>query len=134
MTPQRRVLIVDDDQLVRATTRAMLESADLLVLEAADGPEGLALAAEHQPDAIILDLMMPGIDGYETCEGLKAHPVTKDIPVIICTASGELSMTRRAYAAGAVACIPKPVRGASLLATLDAALKVATRRESAECS
>lgn len=127
MMPRRRVLIVDDDRLLRVATRAMLEAADLQVFEAADGPEGLALAAEQQPDAILLDLMMPGIDGYETCQGLKAHPLTRDIPVIIYTANYDVGLTHRAYAVGAVACIPKPSRDTSLLATLHAALAT-TRR------
>ncbi len=123
-----RVLIVDDDHVVRRMAREILEIAEYEVLEAADGMDGLDKAAQSRPAVILLDLMMPGIDGYETCRGLKDNPATRDIPVIFVTASGEPALNRLAYAAGAVACIPKPFRREALIATIAVALQQAQRR------
>jgi len=123
-----RVLIIDDDPILRHMVRSILELAEYEAFEAVDGPDGLAQAARRDPDIILLDLMMPGMDGYETCRGLKADPTTTDIPVIFVTASADPTLNRRAYAAGAVACIPKPFRREALLATIDLARKQALRR------
>jgi len=123
-----RVLIIDDDPILRHMVRSFLELAAYEALEAGDGPDGLAQAAHRHPDIILLDLMMPGMDGYETCRGLKGNPTTAAIPVIFVTASADPTLNRRAYAAGAVACIPKPFRREALLATIDLARKQARRR------
>lgn len=116
----RTALVIDDAPEVQALVRTVLESGGYTVVAATDGPKGVALAAAHPPDVILLDLMMPGIDGYETCQRLKADPRTRALPVIFLTASPDMSLNRRAYALGAVACIPKPFRPTSLLATFAA--------------
>ena len=122
-----RVLIIDDDAILRHMVRSILELAACEVLEAMDGPDGLAQATHGHLDVILLDLMMPGMDGYETCRRLKTDPTTADIPVIFVTASADPALNRRAYAAGAVACIPKPFRREALLATINLARKQAHR-------
>lgn len=122
---RERVLIIDDDAILRHMVRSILELAEYEALEAVDGPDALAQATHGHPDVILLDLMMPGMDGYETCRGLKADPATADIPVIFVTASADPALNRRAYAAGAIACIPKPFRREALLATVELARKQA---------
>jgi CheY-like chemotaxis protein len=83
----KRILIVDDEEDVREIARLALEmTTDWEILLAASGPEALTLAAGRSPDVILLDMMMPGMDGRETLARLKADPVTAGIPVILVTA------------------------------------------------
>ncbi|WP_299052931.1 response regulator [uncultured Nocardioides sp.] len=82
-----RVLVVDDDDDIRFLITIALETtAGWEVVVATGGAEAVALAAERQPDAILLDLMMPGMDGLATTEALRAQPSTAQIPVILLTA------------------------------------------------
>ncbi len=118
----KRVLIVDDDPLIRRQVRDVLTATDYEVSEGVDGPDGLRKAKSEHPHVILLDLTMPGIDGYEVCRSLKRAPETQDIPVIILTASEDLKLNRLAYAAGALACITKPFRRMPLLGVIGAAL------------
>jgi len=124
---KRKLLIVDDDMVVRKVVRNMMESAGFLVQDAVDGPNGLTQAEAFHPDVILLDLMMPGIDGYEVCRRLKANPLTKTIPVVFLTTSPDLSLNRLAYEAGALACVTKPFRRESLIASLEVVLDQAAR-------
>ena len=124
-----RILVVDDDRLIRQMVRDLLEIADFAVGEAVDGADGLVQAAAFHPDVILLDLMMPDIDGYAVCRSLKADPITHAIPVILLTASANLDLDRHAYAAGAVACLTKPFRREALLAVLNTTLQGLAHRE-----
>ncbi len=126
--PTAHILVVDDDRWVRQTVRDLLAPADIAVTEAGDGGMALAQAAALQPDVILLDLMMPGLDGYTVCHRLQANPATRMIPVIVLTASADLSLNRRAYAAGAVACLTKPFRRGALVAVIQTALQGVARR------
>jgi CheY-like chemotaxis protein len=83
----RKILVIDDEETSRYVVRSMLSRTPLEVVEAADGAEGLAAAAREKPAVILLDLVMPEMDGFEVLERLKADPATRDIPVIINTAS-----------------------------------------------
>jgi CheY-like chemotaxis protein len=127
--PMRRILVVDDDRLIRQMVRDLLEIADFVVGEAVDGADALAQAAAFRPDVILLDLMMPDMDGYAVCRSLKADPITQPIPVIVLTASANLDLNRQAYAAGAAACLTKPFRREALLTVLGQALQGLTHRE-----
>ena len=80
------VLIVDDEKLILISTRIVLESVGYGAITAANGEEAISLAQERRPGLILLDIMMPGIDGWETLSRLKDAAETKDIPVIIFTA------------------------------------------------
>ena len=126
--PAVRILVVDDDRLLRQMVRDFLEVAGFAVAEAVDGPDGFAQATTGLPDLILLDLMMPGMDGYTVCHRLKANPATRDLPVIFLTASPDLSLNRQAYAAGAVACLTKPFRREALVAVVNTTLQGVTRR------
>ncbi len=113
-----RVLIIDDDVIMRVAVRKILEADGYEVFEGVDGPDGLRQAAVQRPDVIILDLAMPGMDGYAVCRTLKAQARTSAIPVIFMTASTDRLLNQQAYAAGASACLPKPFRREGLLATV----------------
>lgn len=104
-----RILVVDDDAKNRLLLRELIEARGDQVLEAEDGQTALALAAEHLPDAIVLDIMMPGMDGFEVCRRLKENRDTVHIPVLIVTALTEREDRLRGIDAGANDFISKPV-------------------------
>ena len=86
----KRILIIDDDKDIREATQICLEIlGEWEVISAASGKEGLVTAAAEQPDAILLDVMMPDMDGLTTFERLQDNPVTKNIPVILLTAKAQ---------------------------------------------
>jgi CheY-like chemotaxis protein len=118
----RRVLVIDDDAQVRALVAAILESEGYEVRGATGGVEGLALADTDPPDVVLLDLQMPGMNGYEVCRVLRQGPKTRQIPVVMVTVSDDPHLNREAYAAGAQACMPKPFRKEGLIAVIEAAL------------
>ncbi len=119
---RKRVLIVEDDVFQRTVTRNALQAAGYEVAEAADGTEGLAKAESLRPDVILLDVVMPGPDGYDVCQQLKANPSTTHIPVIFTTAVENLVLSRLAVQAGAAVCIAKPLRPDALAAAIEAVL------------
>ncbi|MHC5062694.1 MAG: response regulator transcription factor [Planctomycetota bacterium] len=83
---ERKVLIIEDEKLIIVSTQMVLEASGFQVESAVNGEEGIASAKDLRPDLILLDIMMPGIDGWETLTRLKRDPETSDIPVIIFTA------------------------------------------------
>ncbi len=120
--PARRILIVDDDESFRHTIQEGLRFEGYEVCEAGDGPEAMGQAEALHPDAILMDVRMPGIDGYETCRGLKANASTQAIPVIFLTAVTDHTLNSLAYAAGGIACIMKPCRLETLTGVIEAAI------------
>lgn len=84
--PKGNILIVEDDHQTVKLIKFILEKDDYSTISAKDGEEGLQMARERKPDLIVLDLMLPGMDGYRVCEILKANPNTKEIPIIVLTA------------------------------------------------
>jgi two-component system, cell cycle response regulator DivK len=112
----KRILVVEDQQDNRQILRDLLTSADFEVIEAEDGEAGLAAAAAHKPDLILMDVQLPGIDGYETTRRLKADAVLRDIPVIAVTAHALSGAEQEARAAGCDAYMPKPISPRQLLA------------------
>ena len=127
-----RILVVDDDQLIRQLVRDLLEIAEFAVSEAVDGADGLAQAAALRPDLILLDLMMPDMDGYTVCRTLKAEPATRAIPVIFLTASSDPNLNSQAYAAGAAACLTKPFRREALVAVINTMVQSVPRKRKGE--
>lgn len=125
---KKRVLIVDDEVESRTLIREFLDMPGYELAEAADGIECLAKAEDLHPDVILLDVRMPGLDGYEVCQGLKENPETTHIPVIFVTAVEDAALNRLAYQAGAAACITKPFRREALVAVIEAALANAERQ------
>ncbi len=103
-----RVLIVDDEPDLRSVLRFGLEAERFEVLEAADGEEGLRLACDQVPDLIVLDLMLPRMDGYKVCRALKFDDRYRRIPVIILSARQGETDRRLALDLGADAYLTKP--------------------------
>ena len=131
-----RVLVIDDEPPIRLLCRVNLEAEGMEVLEAADGPTGLQKAKSRRPDVILLDVMMPGLDGWRVAEELLDDPTTQEIPIVFRTARAEVRDRARGLDIGGVDYITKPfnpvelaplVRG--LLGRLEAGERDELRRE-----
>ncbi|MBU0595930.1 response regulator [Candidatus Bipolaricaulota bacterium] len=123
MSKPRRVLVVDDDKETVDMLTAILESASYRVLAAHDGREGVARAKSEKPDAVILDLMMPEMDGFAACHEMKIDAETRGIPILVLTGIGQqLSHSRYAKEKGlgleSEDYIEKPIDSAVLLERL----------------
>jgi DNA-binding response OmpR family regulator len=103
-----RVLVIDDEAPIRLLCRVNLEAERMEVLEAADGPTGLDEAREHRPDVILLDVMMPGLDGWRVAERLLDDERTNEIPIIFLTARAEFRDRARGLDIGGVDYVTKP--------------------------
>jgi two-component system alkaline phosphatase synthesis response regulator PhoP len=103
-----RVLVIDDEAPIRLLCRVNLEAEGMSVLEAGDGPSGLAKASAEQPDVILLDVMMPGLDGWGVAEALLEDEQTVGIPIIFLTARAEFRDRARGLDIGGVDYITKP--------------------------
>jgi two-component system alkaline phosphatase synthesis response regulator PhoP len=103
-----RVLVIDDEAPIRLLCRVNLEAEGKEVLEAGDGPTGLAAAREERPSVILLDVMMPGLDGWRVAEELLEDPSTSGIPIIFLTARAELRDRARGLDIGGLDYITKP--------------------------
>lgn len=113
------VLIVDDTPGNLALLSDMLSEANYRVLVATDGQSALEQIQYIRPDIILLDVMMPGIDGFETCSRMKADPLTAAIPILFMTGLSELDHLLRGFDEGAVDYIVKPIRPAEVLARIE---------------
>jgi CheY-like chemotaxis protein len=102
------VLVVDDEQSIRLLCRVNLGASGMEVLEADDGNAGLELARSEQPDLILLDVMMPGLDGWDVARELAQDAATRDIPVVFLTARAEAADRRRGAQLGGVGYVVKP--------------------------
>src|SRR5689334_23925187 len=110
-----RILVVDDIPANVKLLEARLLAEYFDVLTAADGHEALAICDRNQVDLILLDIMMPGIDGFEVCERLKANPKTNHIPVVMVTALDQPADRVRGLKAGADDFLTKPVNDVQLI-------------------
>lgn len=116
--PRRRLLAVDDRRENRGLLRAMLEPLGFEVCEAVDGASALEAVAIQTPDAILMDLVMPGMDGVEAIRRLRSNPASRELPIIALSASVFEHSRRDSLAAGSDAFLPKPVRIESLVEIL----------------
>ena len=107
--PDYTVLIVEDNPNNRMIMRDMMEVQGYKTMEALDGPAGLEMALRHMPDLILMDVQLPGMDGYEVTRRLKSQDVTKTIPVIAVTSFAMKGEEDRARQAGCDAYISKPI-------------------------
>jgi DNA-binding response OmpR family regulator len=103
-----RVLVVDDEAPIRLLCRVNLEAEKMEVLEAGDGPTGLEMARKEHPDVILLDVMMPGLDGWRVAEELLEDPATSSIPIVFLTARAELRDRARGLDLGGLDYVTKP--------------------------
>ena len=103
------MLVVDDEDRNRKLLQAMLEAEGYVVLEAADGARALEIARQSPPDIVLLDIMMPGLDGYDVARALKAAETTRSVPVVMVTALDDRDSLLRGLEAGAEEFVTKPV-------------------------
>jgi DNA-binding response OmpR family regulator len=103
-----RVLVIDDEAPIRLLCRVNLEAEGMAVIEAGDGPSGLEAARSEHPDLILLDVMMPGLDGWGVAEALLEDDETSSIPIIFLTARAEFRDRARGLDIGGVDYITKP--------------------------
>ncbi len=120
--PDATVLLVDDEDQLRRVMRDLLERDGYEVAEAADGVEALDQVDRHAPDIIVLDLNLPGLDGYGVLSHLRSRPATEDIPVVVLTAHGDEDAEVRVFELGADDYLSKPFRARALSARLQAVL------------
>ncbi len=120
------ILIIDDSMDLRAVLGKSLQKAGHRVLESGDGEAGIKLAEEKRPDLVLLDVMMPKLDGWQVCRRLKNNSLTETIPVILLTSMDQKIDELRGYECGADAYVYKPWNLDQLLMTIDALL--ATRK------
>lgn len=128
------VLVVDDTAANLEVVSQVLEDAGCEVAVALDGDRALKLAQLHPPDLILLDIQMPGIDGFETCRQLKAHPKTVTIPIIFMTALNDADSKIKGFNAGAVDYITKPFQEQELLLRVQTHLRLHRWQQTLECS
>ena len=126
---RKRVLVIDDAAEAQSLAAAILEPAGYAVQGAMGGAQGLLLAEADRPDLVLVDLQMPGVDGYEVCRLLRRGPKTRDIPLIMVTASDDPALHRKAYALAAHACVPKPIRQGVLISTIQVVLAGTVRKK-----
>jgi two-component system, OmpR family, alkaline phosphatase synthesis response regulator PhoP len=122
--PQSTVLIVDDNAQNVELLQAFLESLPVKILTAGDGMAALEVVARHNPDLILLDIMMPRMSGFQVCKKLKSDPKTKDIQILMVTALNELGDIEQATECGTDDFVSKPVNKFELLTRVKSLLRV----------
>ncbi len=119
---QKTVLVIDDQPFFVTMQQNLLKQHGYRVLAATSGTDGLARAKQFKPDLILLDIEMPGMDGFAVCEKLKQDEELKQIPVVILTATQNIKLNEKAFKAGAEITILKSVSGERLINMLRIAL------------
>ena len=120
----RTVLLVEDEPDIRLMARLMLEHSGYSVIEAGGGEEAVELAENAKVDAVLLDLRMPGMDGWAVLEELRAKGTISRLPVIVLSAHADPSAIRRSVELGAKGYVKKPFRVADLTGALEAVVQV----------
>ena len=115
---RKRILVVEDQEDNRQIIRDMLTFTDYEIVEAESGEAALALVATKRPDLILMDIQLPGIDGYEVTRRIKADPALRSIPIIAVTSYALSGEEQKARAAGCNEYVPKPYSPRQLLAKI----------------
>jgi len=110
----KKVLFIEDEVDQIMMVKARMEACGYSFVSAIDGEEGLKKVHEEKPDLILLDIVMPKMNGYEVCEHLKKDPETRDIPIVVVTASGVKDLEERCVAVGVQEIIRKPYESSYL--------------------
>jgi DNA-binding response OmpR family regulator len=117
------ILVIDDDELVSQTLQRALKLYGYHVMVAGSGTEGLQLARRHRPDLFVLDIIMPGADGYQVCRQIRGDPLLREIPVLFLTAKGKDEDKIEGFRAGADDYLSKPFNMEELQLRLQAILR-----------
>ena len=120
---KRHILIVDDERGIRMLAKDLL-SHKFGVLEASDGQEAIDMASKYKPDLILMDILMPNVDGYTACSTIKANPATERIPVVMVTALGHELNKKLAQSSGADGYLTKPFLEEELLDTVSKFVRI----------
>ncbi|MEP7289099.1 MAG: response regulator [Chloroflexota bacterium] len=112
----KRILVVDDEIGARTLIGIMLDRGGFEVLKASDGNQALSMLAVEKPDLIILDVMMPGMDGFELCKKIREQPLTNHLPVLFLSTRGDAESVMRGMDAGGTDYLPKPILHHDLVA------------------
>ncbi|MFN3480571.1 MAG: response regulator, partial [Thermodesulfovibrionales bacterium] len=120
----KKILVVDDDEINLKLLSSILESEGYDVLTATNGPDAITSTTDHLPDLILLDIMMPGMDGYEVCRQLRLKKETDHIPVIFITALDDRESKLKGLKVGANEFLTKPVDRSELFIRVQNLLKV----------
>jgi two-component system alkaline phosphatase synthesis response regulator PhoP len=126
-----KILVVDDEIYIVHILDFSLGIEGYEVMTALDGEQALAKVAQERPDLIVLDIMMPKLDGYETCKALKQNPATHDIPVILLSAKGRNVDQKIGFEVGADDYITKPFSPRKLVERINAILGQTSRQDAA---
>jgi CheY-like chemotaxis protein/DNA-directed RNA polymerase subunit RPC12/RpoP len=122
-----KILCVDDDDLLLASLSSLLSAHDFQPLTANDGPSGMEMAKRERPELILLDILMPGLDGLEACRRLRADAHLREVPIIIMTAMEDPKLNVKAFKAGATLALHKPLEPRCLIGTVKTALALKPR-------
>ena len=120
---RKKIVLVEDEPDILKTLQVFLQSEDFQVLTAVDGMQGLNMAREEEPDLIILDIMLPKLDGYKVCAMLKLDEKYKRIPIVMFTARAQKADKEIGEGVGADAYITKPFDPEALLTTIKELIK-----------
>lgn len=118
--PIKRILVVDDSPTERHNLNEILTKAGYVVSFAFNGEEGVAKARSDKPDLVVMDVVMPGLNGFQACRTMTQDPLTQHIPIILCTTKNQETDKIWAMRQGAKAYVTKPVDGAELLKKVSA--------------
>ena len=111
----KKILLVDDSSTMLLMEQMVLNGGGYQVLTARDGEAGIRAAQVHRPDLILLDVMMPKMDGFETCRQLRAHEATRETPIILVTTRSEAANVEKGFSCGCTGYVTKPINGNELL-------------------
>ncbi|MBI5378678.1 MAG: response regulator [Nitrospirae bacterium] len=115
MAQKKKILLVDDADTILMMERMILRSGSYTLVTAKDGQEAVAKATTERPDLILLDIVMPKMNGFEACQQLRANEVTRAIPIIMVTTRGEAENVETGFQIGCTDYITKPINGLELL-------------------
>ena len=118
MTMKKKVLLVDDSNTVLMMEKMILAKGPFEIITARDGLEAIAKSKSEKPDVILLDVMMPNLDGLSACAAIRAEPETAEIPIIMVTTRGEEQSIEAAFRNGCTDYVTKPINGLELLTKL----------------
>ncbi len=121
---RRAILCIDDDPLMLEFLSQLLAAHHFLPLTARDGRTGLATARRERPELILLDVLMPDLDGFSVCRELRADPKLKETPIILVTGMKDPLLRTKAFKAGATLAMEKPLHPDKLIATIRTALEL----------
>ncbi len=114
----RRILVVEDHEENRRILRILLTSAGFELIEAVTGEEGVSMAEAQRPDLILMDIQLPGLDGYEATRRIKGNPALRQIPIVVVTSYALSGDDVKAFEAGCDAYVTKPFNPRQLLAKI----------------